>query len=90
VSECKFDKLSRRELTEFVTKHNPSLRVNSFFAVWRVYKDLINVKRIKTDCGVSPLACHFRLHLSTDKYEETVEQLLDAMPAETDVPYSKV
>ena len=52
----------------FMEKRDQYAKSNPFFAIWRVYMQVINVKRIQEDCGVTPLSCHFMLTLTPDKY----------------------
>ena len=45
---------------------DPSLKYDAFFCVWRVYGAVINLARIRSDCKLNALACHFKLTCSDD------------------------
>jgi hypothetical protein len=45
---------------------------------------------MRNECGLNPLACHFKLTVSDEEYEKITERLLEDYPAGTEVSYSKV
>jgi len=47
LSKCKVNKLTRDEFTKFIVSIDPTLLHKSFYCVWRVYGNLINVERMK-------------------------------------------
>ena len=47
MGKAKRDKMSKQDFGEFIRINNGELPWASFFAVFRVYGDLINLRRIK-------------------------------------------